>query len=107
MTIKYESNMRYTYNRLLRYLGFRNNFQPTGTGFHNFIFIVAFIFSVIYGAIGFYIVKPAEQAVITRLGKYNRVESQGPHWIFYFIENKKIVNTEKLEIGRASCRERV
>ncbi|MCB1712133.1 MAG: FtsH protease activity modulator HflK [Candidatus Riesia sp.] len=97
MTVKYESNMRYTYNRLLRYLGFRNNFQPTGTGFHNLIFILAIIFILTYSIIGFYIVKPAEQAVITRLGKYNRVVSQGPHWIPYFIENKKIVNTEKLE----------
>ncbi len=97
MTIKFESNMSYRYNRLLRYLGFRNNFKPAGTGFHNLIFILTIIFIIIYGIIGFYIVKPAEQAVITRLGKYNRVESQGPHWIPYFIENKKIVNTEKLE----------
>ncbi len=63
----------------------------------NIILIPLFILIIIYMIIGFYIVKPAEQAVVTRLGKYNRVTLQGPHWIPYFIEKKKIVNTEKLE----------
>lgn len=57
------------------------------------IIIIVFI----YICFGFYIVNPAEQAVITRLGKYNRVVDQGPHWIPCFIEKKKVVNTEKLE----------
>ena len=47
--------------------------------------------------IGFYLVKPAERAVITRFGKYNKVVEQGPHWFPYFIDKKQIVNTEKLE----------
>ncbi len=55
------------------------------------------IIIISYLCIGIYIVKPAEQAVITRFGKYHRVEFQGPHWLPYFIEKKKIVNTEKLE----------
>lgn len=59
--------------------------------------IILIILITIYALIGFYIVKPAEQAVITRLGKYNRVAFQGPHWIAFFIEKTKIVNTEKLE----------
>lgn len=62
------------------------------------IFLILFlIFLLIYGVVGFYIVKPAEQAVVTRLGKYNRVVEQGPHWIPVFIESKKIINTEKIE----------
>lgn len=62
------------------------------------IFIFTFlIMSFIYFVIGIYIVKPAEQAVITRLGKYNRITEQGPHWIPVFFEKKQIVNTEKLE----------
>ncbi|HIH2762794.1 MAG TPA: FtsH protease activity modulator HflK [Candidatus Azoamicus sp.] len=62
-------------------------------------FILAFLLIIIltYGVIGFYLVKPAEQAVVTRLGKYNRIAEQGPHWIPYFIEKKQIINTEKLE----------
>ncbi len=60
----------------------------------SFFFI---ILALIYLVLGFYIVKPAEQAVITRFGKYNRVNEQGPHWIPIFFEKKKIVNTEKLE----------
>lgn len=62
-------------------------------------FIVAFLIIIffIYFIIGFYIVKPAEQAVVTRLGKYNRITEQGPNWIPIFIEKKKIINTEKLE----------
>ena len=59
-----------------------------------FIFVFLFLF---YFVIGFYIVKPAEQAVITRFGKYNRTVFQGPHWIPIFIEKKEIINTEKIE----------
>lgn len=62
-------------------------------------FVVALLLIIIltYGVVGFYLVKPAEQAVVTRLGKYNRITEQGPHWIPYFIEKKQIINTEKLE----------
>ncbi|HIH2763423.1 MAG TPA: FtsH protease activity modulator HflK [Candidatus Azoamicus sp.] len=59
------------------------------------LLIASIIF--IYISIGVYIVKPAEQAAITRFGKYSYVVSQGPHWLPYFIEKKQIVNTEKLE----------
>lgn len=60
-------------------------------------FVLLFFCFFLYFALGIYIVKPAEQAVITRLGKYNRITEQGPHWIPIFIEKKQIVNTEKLE----------
>lgn len=55
------------------------------------------VFCIFYLIIGFYLVKPAEQAVVTRLGKYNRINEQGPHWIPRFIEKYQIINTEKLE----------
>ena len=62
-------------------------------------FIAALIFIIfsIYCIIGFYIVKPAEQAVVTRLGKYHHISEQGLNWISFFIEKKQIINTEKLE----------
>ncbi|HFL8824150.1 MAG TPA: FtsH protease activity modulator HflK [Candidatus Azoamicus sp. OHIO1] len=58
-----------------------------------FFLILVFI----YFLLGFYIVKPAEQAVVTRFGKYSSVVDQGPRHIWLFIEDKKIINTEKLE----------
>lgn len=60
-------------------------------------FLIFFV--CVYGVIGFYIVKPAEQAVVTRFGKYHRTNFQGPHWYPYFLEDVKIVNTERLERG--------
>ncbi|HIH2763746.1 MAG TPA: FtsH protease activity modulator HflK [Candidatus Azoamicus sp.] len=66
-------------------------------GFKYFVIGFFLVIILIYGVIGFYLVKPAEQAVVTRLGKYNRITEQGPHWIPYFIEKKQIINTEKLE----------
>jgi len=65
--------------------------------FKNIIFLFLILLILFYLAIGFYIVKPAEQAVITRLGKFNRVTAQGPHWIPIFLEKRQIINTEKLE----------
>lgn len=63
-----------------------------------FIFLVVLFLCVLsYLVLGFYIIKPAEQAVITRFGKYNRVVGQGPHWIPMLVEDRKVVNTEKLE----------
>ncbi|HIH2762482.1 MAG TPA: FtsH protease activity modulator HflK [Candidatus Azoamicus sp. MARI] len=59
--------------------------------------LIAIVAVLIYIGKGVYLVKPAEQAVVTRFGKYKRVELQGPHWIPYLIEKQQIVNTEKLE----------
>lgn len=65
-----------------------------GSSFYIFIF---FVFVFFYVISGIYIVKPAEKAVVTRFGKYQRILEQGPHWIPLFIEKKIIINTEKLE----------
>lgn len=65
----------------------------------NFLFYFRFFFLfflLIYISLGIYIVKPAEQAILTRFGKFNRMVTQGPHWYPLFIEEKIIVNTEKL-----------
>ncbi len=95
----------YDFNKLFSNLyhktfGIFSNSGNSLSGKFNFYFfftVLTLIFIFIYGILGFYIVKPAEKAVITRLGKYNRVVDQGPHWIPMFLENKRIVNTEKLE----------
>ncbi|HFL8819351.1 MAG TPA: FtsH protease activity modulator HflK [Candidatus Azoamicus sp. OHIO2] len=80
------------------FLGLLNNSPNNSTDKKRNILVTTIFFLIVgYAIIGFYIVKPAEQAVITRLGKYNHVAFQGPHWIAYFLEKKQIVNTEKLE----------
>ncbi len=56
----------------------------------------------IWGAVGIYIIEPAEQGVVTRFGEYVRTEGPGPHWLPYFIEEVEKVNVEEVrtaEIG--------
>lgn len=76
-----------------------NRYSTNGKqyGIKQFFAVIIFLLIALYLIFGFYIVKPAEQAVITRLGKYNRVNNQGPHWIPLLLEKKRIINTEKLE----------
>ncbi len=83
-------------NFVFRFLG-GNEYKFDGTFFKKVFVGVIFLIFFVYLALGVYIVKPAEQAVITRLGKYNRITGQGPNWIPIFFEKKQIVNTEKLE----------
>ena len=67
--------------------------EPRGNVSYGLLLI---IFAVLYIVSGLYIVKPAEQAVITRFGKYNRTVGPGPHWYPSFVEKKEVVNTEEL-----------
>ncbi len=62
--------------------------------------LLASIFIIIYLLMGFYIVNPAEQAVVIRFGKFNRIVGSGPHWIPRFIETKTIVNSEQIGYSR-------
>jgi len=67
--------------------------QPSGVSISSGLLLTIVI--LLYIIFGFYIVKPAEQGVITRFGKYNRTVGPGPHWYPQFIEQKDIVNTEE------------
>lgn len=71
-------------------------FGKAGKGFGVLPIIIAVALVVLYLASGIYIVKPAEQAVVTRLGKYNRMVGPGPHWYPRFLEEQRIINTEKI-----------
>lgn len=73
--------------------------KSTNNFYYRVFFFIFVIFSCFYGILGFYIVKPAEQAVVTRFGKYHRTHYQGPHWYPYYIEEVIVVNTERLERG--------
>jgi modulator of FtsH protease HflK len=66
------------------------------------ILLILLVAGIIYGALGFYIIKPAENGVITRFGAYNRTVSEGPHWAPKFIESVVVINTGKLSSSRHS-----
>ncbi|MBA3662087.1 MAG: FtsH protease activity modulator HflK [Gammaproteobacteria bacterium] len=59
------------------------------------VFIVV-ILIILWGLSGFYIVNPAEKAVVLRFGKYVEVSSPGLHWIARFIETKHLVDIQKI-----------
>ena len=54
------------------------------------------ILIVLYSALGIYTVDAQEEAVILRFGKYSSTKGPGIHWNPPFIDNRFIVNTEKL-----------
>ena len=74
-----------------------------GGGFSSLgVGIIIGVLAVVWLAAGFYIVDPAEEAVVTRFGKYVRTEQEGPHWLPYFIEDYEKVNVAQVrsaEIG--------
>ena len=66
--------------------------KKSGSGVLVSLLTLAFL----YIAAGFFFVKPAEQAVITRFGKYHRTVGEGPRWIPLFIEDKTKVNVQRI-----------
>lgn len=69
---------------------FSNNAFGPIIGLFSLLILVGWFFS------GFFIVNPAEQAVILRFGKYTETVQPGLHWIARFIETKQIVNAQKV-----------
>ena len=63
--------------------------------------LAAFIL-IFYGVMGFYIVEPAERAVVTRWGRYVRTTLPGPHWLFFGVEKRTVVNVDRAESNRHS-----
>ena len=45
---------------------------------------------------GFFIVSPAEEAVITQLGRYKTTDHPGPHWIPWPIQHHYTVNVQQI-----------
>lgn len=101
------SNLR---KHFLSLFGFKaSNQNINNSKFNNFkdnnkiIFFIIAVVGIIYLLIGLYIVNPAEQAVITRFGKFNRIVGPGPHWLPRFIEVKNIVNSEQIGSSKHSA----
>ncbi len=57
---------------------------------------VGVVLAILWGLSGFYIVAPAEEAVVTRFGKYHRTEGSGLHWLPAIIERKQLVNVQEV-----------
>lgn len=56
------------------------------------IAIIAGILAIAWGLMGIYIVEPAEQAVVTRFGEFDRLEGPGPHWAPFMVDGVELVN---------------
>jgi len=63
-------------------------------GFLALLIILAIL--ILWFIAGFFIVDPASQAVILRLGKYSKTLNAGLHWIPKGIDTKYIVNTQRI-----------
>jgi membrane protease subunit HflK len=64
--------------------------------------IIAVVLAGAWAVAGFYIVDPAEEAVVLRFGEYRVTNGQGLHWAPYFIDRVEKINVEQLrnqEIG--------
>lgn len=68
----------------------------SGKGLSSLLGVIIFIALIAWAVSGIYIVGPAEQAVVLRLGKYNETTGPGPHWIPRFIDSKTIVNVQTI-----------
>jgi len=66
---------------------------PIGKFFIAFIVILA----VLWAALGFYIVQPAEKAAVLHLGKFSNIQSSGLHWYPIGIDNIYKKNVEELK----------
>ncbi|GJM06998.1 MAG: protease modulator HflK [marine bacterium B5-7] len=76
--------------------GGRSN-HAGGQGSSSYFAAAGFIILlVLWGIAGFFIVDPAEQAVITRFGQYETTVGPGPHWIPQLIERKSVVNVQQV-----------
>lgn len=76
-----------------------NTVKPFSSKEHNWGFItgiVSLVLIVLWFLSGFFIVNPAEEAVILRLGKYHEVLQPGLHWFARFIDTKYLVDIQKL-----------
>jgi len=62
--------------------------------------LIALVLALGYVISGVYIVQPAERAVITRFGKYDRTEVPGLHWLPRLIDQEEKVNVERRETSR-------
>ncbi len=72
-------------------------FGGAGKGNSKLIVVLIIVIAVVLLAIkSFYIVQPAERAVVQRLGAYHSVTTPGPHFLVPFIDKKTIINVDQV-----------
>lgn len=75
-----------------------NRTWQSGTG-KEFSYMASIVLGVLVLAwflSGFFIVNPAEQAVVLRFGKFNDVLQPGLHWMARFIDTRTLVDVQKI-----------
>lgn len=70
--------------------------RPESQGYGVGLGMCALAIFVLWVLAGFYIVNPAEQAVVLRWGKFTAVQNPGLHWMARFIETKTLVDVQKV-----------
>jgi len=70
--------------------------QNTGDSFRVFAIWALVLILLIWAGLGFFIVKPAEEAVILRFGQYTETVLPGPHWVPRGIESYTKVNVQQV-----------
>ena len=60
------------------------------------IALIVIVALVLLGVKSFYIVQPAERAVVQRLGAFHSVTTPGPHFLIPFIDTKTIINVDQV-----------
>lgn len=77
---------------------FNGSINTKGTSNRKFSFgLIGAILFAIYVISGIYVVEPAEEAVVLRLGKYIETVGPGPHWIAPIIETREVVNVGEVK----------
>jgi len=74
-----------------------SSWQPSTNQSIGFVVtILAVLIAVIWFLSGFFIVNPAEEAVILRFGKYLEVLTPGLHWIPRVVDQRYLVDVQKI-----------
>ncbi|HEC07393.1 MAG TPA: FtsH protease activity modulator HflK [Thiolapillus brandeum] len=69
----------------------------SGKGSSKLVVVLIVVVAVILlGMKSFYIVQPAERAVVQRLGAYYSVTTPGPHFLIPFVDKKTIINVDQV-----------
>ncbi|WP_456445958.1 FtsH protease activity modulator HflK [Thiolapillus sp.] len=58
--------------------------------------LIVIVILVLLGIKGFYIVQPAERAVVQRFGAFHSVTTPGPHFLIPFMDTKTIINVDQV-----------
>ena len=73
---------------------FSSDGQKGGASFN--LSLAFFALVALFAISGFFIVKPAERAVVLRFGRYVETLGPGPHWLPPIVQSKRIVDVQKI-----------